>query len=227
VARPAARQMSFADLELLRQGVRLEPMLQGSVILSIGSRRWSSGCGAIWCAALDSRNHGRRGLTAPQLLRALVLMRLKMSPTGSLHRQGPQVAAGRIRRPTAPSTAACWQSFARSWARAWATADDTGPEDLKGLRSHISINKAPIWSGVVFQDKHCHGVQIADRMPITILLRRAVGPWMCGERTSDSYPHCTAICTHPRGGTDAGATGKTMRKIEPGDTLGDTVKVPP
>jgi hypothetical protein len=28
VARPAARQMSFADLELLRQGVRLEPLLQ-------------------------------------------------------------------------------------------------------------------------------------------------------------------------------------------------------
>jgi hypothetical protein len=28
VARPAARQMSFADLELLRQGVRLEPVLQ-------------------------------------------------------------------------------------------------------------------------------------------------------------------------------------------------------
>jgi IS5 family transposase len=28
VARPAARQMSFADLELLRQGVRLEPLLR-------------------------------------------------------------------------------------------------------------------------------------------------------------------------------------------------------
>jgi IS5 family transposase len=28
VARATARQMSFADLELLRQGVRLEPLLQ-------------------------------------------------------------------------------------------------------------------------------------------------------------------------------------------------------
>ena len=28
MARPAARQMSFADLELLRQGVRLEPLLR-------------------------------------------------------------------------------------------------------------------------------------------------------------------------------------------------------
>ena len=28
MARPAARQKSFADLELLRQGVRLEPVLQ-------------------------------------------------------------------------------------------------------------------------------------------------------------------------------------------------------
>src|ERR1700739_4038464 len=29
MARPAARQMSFADLELRRQGVRLEPLLRG------------------------------------------------------------------------------------------------------------------------------------------------------------------------------------------------------
>ena len=28
MARPATRQMSFADLELLRQGVGLEPLLQ-------------------------------------------------------------------------------------------------------------------------------------------------------------------------------------------------------
>jgi hypothetical protein len=28
MGRPAARQMSFADLELVRQGVRLEPLLQ-------------------------------------------------------------------------------------------------------------------------------------------------------------------------------------------------------
>ncbi len=47
------------------------------MIFSISSRRWSSGCAAIWCAASVQPDHGRRGLTAPQVLRALVLMRVK------------------------------------------------------------------------------------------------------------------------------------------------------
>src|SRR5215469_8964293 len=63
MARPAARQMSFADLELLRQGVRLEPLLQ-----------------AI-CDFLDKQpvliEQVRHGLSAAQVLRALVLMRVK------------------------------------------------------------------------------------------------------------------------------------------------------
>ena len=72
MARPAARQMSFADLELLRQGARLEPLLQ-----------------AI-CDFLDKqpaliervrrdlvRGLKEPGLTAPQVLLALVLMRVK------------------------------------------------------------------------------------------------------------------------------------------------------
>ena len=38
MARPVARQMSFADLELLRQGLRLEPPL--SIILALLNFEW-------------------------------------------------------------------------------------------------------------------------------------------------------------------------------------------
>jgi hypothetical protein len=47
------------------------------VIFSINGRCWSSRCGAIWCAASNSRTTVGRGLTAPQVLHALVLMRVK------------------------------------------------------------------------------------------------------------------------------------------------------
>jgi transposase, IS5 family len=67
VARAAARQMSFADLELLRQGVRLEPLLQ-----AIGDFLDKQPA-----LVLRQPDHGRHDLTAVQVLRALVLMRLK------------------------------------------------------------------------------------------------------------------------------------------------------
>jgi IS5 family transposase len=77
VARPAARQMSFADLELLRQGVRLEPLLQAicdfldkqPVLIERVRRDLMRG--------LKAPDKGRHGLTAPQVLRSLVLMRVK------------------------------------------------------------------------------------------------------------------------------------------------------
>ena len=67
----------LCHLELLRQGVRLEPLLQ--VICDFLDRqpalvervRRDLVCG------LKQPDHGRRGLTAPQVLRALVLMRVK------------------------------------------------------------------------------------------------------------------------------------------------------
>src|SRR5262250_1026711 len=77
VARPAARQMSFADLELLRQGVRLEPLLQAicdfldkqPVLIERVRRDLVRG--------LKKPRKGRCGLTARQVLRSLVLMRVK------------------------------------------------------------------------------------------------------------------------------------------------------
>src|SRR5246127_3522901 len=69
--------MTFADLELLRQGVRLEPLLQAicdfldkqPALIERGRRDL--------VRDLKEPDKGRRGLTAPQVLRALVLMRLK------------------------------------------------------------------------------------------------------------------------------------------------------
>src|SRR5215472_9942223 len=69
--------MSFADLELLRQGVRLEPLLQAicdfldkqPVLIERVRRDLMRG--------LKAPDKGRPGLTAPQVLRALVLMRVK------------------------------------------------------------------------------------------------------------------------------------------------------
>jgi IS5 family transposase len=77
VARPAARQMSFADLELLRQGVRLEPLLQTICDFLDKQAAPVERVRRDLIRGLNEPNKGRRGLTASQTLRALVLMRLK------------------------------------------------------------------------------------------------------------------------------------------------------
>jgi hypothetical protein len=71
--------MSFADLELPQQGVRPEPLLQAICDFPdkqpalVGRVRRDLACG------LKQPDHGRRGLTPPQVLRVLDLMRLKNS----------------------------------------------------------------------------------------------------------------------------------------------------
>jgi hypothetical protein len=56
MARPTAQQMSFADLELLRQGVRLEPLLQAICdLLDQQPALIESGFGTTWCAASNGR----------------------------------------------------------------------------------------------------------------------------------------------------------------------------
>jgi IS5 family transposase len=77
VARPAARQMSFADLELLRQGVRLEPLLQSICDFLDKQPALVERVRYDLLRGLNEPDKGRRGLTAAQVLRALVLMRLK------------------------------------------------------------------------------------------------------------------------------------------------------
>ena len=77
MARPAARQMSFADLELLRQGVRLEPLLQAIGDFLDKQPALVERVRRDLVRGLRQPDHGRHGLTAAQVLRALVLMRLK------------------------------------------------------------------------------------------------------------------------------------------------------
>ena len=75
--RPADRQLSFADLEFIKQGVALEPTLKaiaefldqhGTIIQRV--RR-------DLVRGLKKPATGRAGLTAPQVLRSLILMRVK------------------------------------------------------------------------------------------------------------------------------------------------------
>src|ERR1700719_2695625 len=77
MARPAARQMSFADLELLRQGVRLEPLLRAICDFLDKQPALVERVRGDLVRGLKQPDHGRRGLTAAQVLRALVLMRVK------------------------------------------------------------------------------------------------------------------------------------------------------
>jgi IS5 family transposase len=77
VARATARQMSFADLELLRQGVRLEPLLQAIGDFLDKQPALVEQVRRDQVRGLRQPDHGRHGLTAVQVLRALVLMRLK------------------------------------------------------------------------------------------------------------------------------------------------------
>jgi IS5 family transposase len=77
VARATARQLSFADLELLRQGVRLEPLLQSICDFLDKQPALVERVRRDLVRGLRQSDHGRRGLTAAQVLCALVLMRLK------------------------------------------------------------------------------------------------------------------------------------------------------
>jgi len=77
VARPAAQQMSFADLELLRQGVRLEPLLGAICDFLDTQPALVERVRRDLVRGLKQPDHGRRGLSAARVLRALVLMRVK------------------------------------------------------------------------------------------------------------------------------------------------------
>ena len=69
--------MSFADLELLRQGVQLEPLLQAICDFLDKQPTLIRRVQRDLVDGLKQPEHGRRGLSASQVLRALVLMRVK------------------------------------------------------------------------------------------------------------------------------------------------------
>src|ERR1700682_6562030 len=77
MARAAARQISFADIDLIRQGVRLEPLLEAISGFVDHQHEMIERVRRDLVRGLKKPARGRRGLTARQVLRALVLMRVK------------------------------------------------------------------------------------------------------------------------------------------------------
>jgi IS5 family transposase len=72
-----ARQVSFADFELMRQGIRLEPLLQAIADFLDDQKEMIERVRRDLVRGLKNPGSGRRGLTSHQILRALVLMRVK------------------------------------------------------------------------------------------------------------------------------------------------------
>ena len=72
-----ARQVTFADVELIRQGVCLEPTLAAISQLLDTQEEMIERVRSDLVRGLKNPDKGRPGLTAPQVLRSLVLMRIK------------------------------------------------------------------------------------------------------------------------------------------------------
>jgi transposase, IS5 family len=77
VSRATARQISFADWELMRQGIRLEPLLQAVSDFLDDQHAMIERVRRDLVRGLKKPGSGRGGLTPQQVLRSLVLMRVK------------------------------------------------------------------------------------------------------------------------------------------------------
>jgi transposase, IS5 family len=77
MTRAASSQFSFADLEFLEQGVRLEPMLQAISDFIDGHGHVIDKVRRDLNRGLKNPHTGRNGLTAQQVLRSLILQRVK------------------------------------------------------------------------------------------------------------------------------------------------------
>ena len=77
MTRATTRQISFADWELMRQHVQLEPELQAISDLLDDQKDIIEYIRCDLVRGLKNPGSGRRGLTARQILRSLVLMRIK------------------------------------------------------------------------------------------------------------------------------------------------------
>src|ERR1700752_4127573 len=78
--RATARQISFADWELMRQrdqGIRLEPLLEAISCFLDDQREVIEHVRRDLVRVLKQPDSGRHGLTATQVLRSLVLLRLR------------------------------------------------------------------------------------------------------------------------------------------------------
>ena len=77
MSRATARQISFADWELMRQGIRLEPLLQAVSDFLDDQHAMIERVRRDLVRGLKKPGSGRSGLTPQQILRSLVLMRVK------------------------------------------------------------------------------------------------------------------------------------------------------
>src|SRR6266403_1726286 len=77
MSRIAKRQVSFADWELMRQGLRLEPLLQAISDFLDDQKDMIEQVRCDLTRGLKNAETGRSGLTPQQILRSLVLMRIK------------------------------------------------------------------------------------------------------------------------------------------------------
>src|SRR3979411_2778825 len=76
-SRTVERQVSFADWELMRQGLRLEPLLQAISDFLDDQKDMIEQVRCDLTRGLKNAETGRSGLTPQQILRSLVLMGLK------------------------------------------------------------------------------------------------------------------------------------------------------
>ena len=77
MSRTAERQVSFADFELVRQGLCLEPVLQTISDFLDDQKDMIEQVRCDLTRGLKKAETGRHGLTPQQVLRSLVLMRVK------------------------------------------------------------------------------------------------------------------------------------------------------
>src|SRR5450756_1025009 len=77
MSRTTERQVSFADWELVRQGLRLEPLLQAISDFLDNQKNMIEQVRCDLTRGLKKAETGRSGLTPQQVLRSLVLMRVK------------------------------------------------------------------------------------------------------------------------------------------------------
>jgi IS5 family transposase len=77
MSRTAERQVSFADWELMRQGLRLEPLLQAISDFLDNQKDMIEQVRCDLTRGLKNAETGRNGMTPQQILRSLVLMRIK------------------------------------------------------------------------------------------------------------------------------------------------------
>src|SRR2546428_6118972 len=75
--RPTDPQISFADLEFMKQGVQLEPTLKAIAEFLDNHRAIVQRVQRDLTRGLKRPATGRIGLTAPQVLRSMILMRVK------------------------------------------------------------------------------------------------------------------------------------------------------